>query len=65
MQHERDVSIHSSQQHEDRLLQTLNEVREQMKEQQAQSDHEREQMALDPEHILQEKEKLGYSTSNS
>jgi len=36
----------------------LHEVREQMKEQQVQSDREREHMALDHEHVLQEQEKL-------
>jgi len=41
------ASIHPSQQCKNQLLQILYEVREQMKEQQAQSNHKREQVALD------------------
>ena len=48
------ASIQPSQQCEDQLLQMLYEMREQMKEQQMQSDRERKQMALDQESILRE-----------
>ena len=45
-------SVQSTQQCEDQLLQSLYEMKAQIKKQQVQSDHERERMALNRENIL-------------
>ena len=47
------ASVQPSQQCEDHLLQMLYEMKEQTKEQQAESDREREQMILDRKNVLQ------------
>jgi len=55
---ERVANIQPLQQRGDQLFQTLYKMKEQMKEKQAQPDHEWKQMDLDRENILQKQEKL-------
>ena len=50
------ASVQLPQKHEDQLLQTLADIKEQMNEQQTQSNHDREQVALNRKNTIREQE---------